>query len=85
MTTYTSDISYAALSTVSVNRLLTDDTEGLKQRYHHALEIKQRVNAEMLVSLIKTLKQAALKIDEYITLAGYDAYKSTSQSVTILV
>ena len=38
---YAAELSYAALSTLSVNSLLHLKTSDLRFKYHHALEIQQ--------------------------------------------
>ena len=40
-TSYGIELSYAALSTLSVNSLLNKDKANLTSKYHHALEIEQ--------------------------------------------
>ena len=40
-TSYETELSYAALSTLSVNSLLDKDKAYLISKYHHALEIEQ--------------------------------------------
>ena len=45
---YGAELSYAALSTLSVESLLTSDVDRITANYHKALEIRQRVLTENL-------------------------------------
>ena len=61
-------MSYAVLSSLSVQSLLTSDIEYLTKSYHKALEIRERVNTEKLEETIIGLQNVTVSLQVGFTL-----------------
>ena len=61
-TSYSPAISYAALSSLSVTRILQKNNTGLGQKFQVANEIRQRVDTENLINIIYHLQTIPRKL-----------------------
>ncbi len=71
---YGADLSYATLSTLSVDMLLTGDSRLLENKYHRALEIQHRVDVQKLEKTLKLLLNVttALRYFKVGALSGHE-------------
>lgn len=62
---YGAEMSYAALSSLSVDNMLHSNTTTLEKKYRHALEIRHRVDVTHLEETIFGLRNITTAISNY--------------------